>query len=314
MRASVLATEWPARHHVACAVSLSGVALRQGGLRRYTRAAAHAAMWLCLCLCLGVALGAAVASSAVAVTPRVAAGGWHIVAPRNDGTLRAAGADGHGQLGLGRSMGSATPLQAASLGQVRAIAGGDNHSVALKRDGTVWTWGDNGIGQLGNGAYSSRLTPTLVANEAADGPLDMIPGVGKNIPADKVPPFFLTASKSGGLGAMSLSVAVKGRSASGTFASAASSRSASHGSFAATAYNVYVAAYAPAPEETGSPLWWQLDPTSNWGPLTWPMAQFISGVALDSQTANVQAQILSSVDLTQLVETVSYSISTSLVP
>ena len=61
--------------------------MRHGGLRRYPRAAAHAAM----CLCLGVALGAAVTSSVQAVTPQVAAGGWHIVALKNDGTLRAVG-------------------------------------------------------------------------------------------------------------------------------------------------------------------------------------------------------------------------------
>ena len=234
----------------------------------------------------------------------VAAGSRHTIALKQDGSVWAWGFGGH--VGDGTFNNRSRPVQVPGTSAVTAISVGYESAVDLTQDGTIFSWGGNRYGQLGDGAYSSRLTPTLVANEAADGPLDLIPGVGKNIPADKVPPFFLTASKSGGLGAMSLSVAVKGRSASGTFAAAASSRSASHGSFAATAYNVYVAAYAPVLEETGSPLWWQLDPTSNWGPLTWPMAQFISGVALDSQTANVQAQILSSVDLTQLVETVFY--------
>ena len=99
---------------------------------------------------------------ALAVLPRIAAGGFHAIALKNDGTLVAMGADGSGQLGLGRSMGSSTPLRASGLTQILAVAGGDGHSVALGRSGAVWTWGDNSLGQLGDGTVVGFSDPSPV--------------------------------------------------------------------------------------------------------------------------------------------------------
>jgi hypothetical protein len=48
------------------------------------------------------------------------------------------------------------------------------------------------------------LAPALVINETASGPLDLIPEAQNNIPADKIPPFFLVAN--GGITTSSASV------------------------------------------------------------------------------------------------------------
>lgn len=85
-----------------------------------------------------------------------------------------------------------------------------------------------------------------------------------------------------------------GLTASGIFASASDV-----GKFAAR-YNVYVAAVVPL---GGTPLYFQLDSNNSWSSLRWPMAEFLRGVALDSQNALVRAQILQNVDVSPLVGT-----------
>src|SRR6266478_5125463 len=66
----------------------------------------------------------------------IAAGGYHSLALKSDGTVLAWGYDSFGE--------STVP---PNLTGVIAIAGGDVHSLALKSDGTVVAWGDNELGQ-----------------------------------------------------------------------------------------------------------------------------------------------------------------------
>ena len=66
----------------------------------------------------------------------VAAGGWHNLALKSDGTVVGWGDNGAGQ---------ATPP--AGLTDVIAIAAGFLHSLALNSDGTVVGWGSNLHGQ-----------------------------------------------------------------------------------------------------------------------------------------------------------------------
>jgi hypothetical protein len=66
----------------------------------------------------------------------IAAGYWHTVALKSDGTVVAWGNSANGQTDV-----------SAGLRGVRAIAAGFLHTVALKRDGTVVAWGDNLYGQ-----------------------------------------------------------------------------------------------------------------------------------------------------------------------
>jgi alpha-tubulin suppressor-like RCC1 family protein len=93
----------------------------------------------------------------------IAAGDYHTVALKGDGTLWAWGRNGHGQLGEGSTTDRAAPVHVTGLSGITAIAAGDNHTVALKGDGTVWAWGRNSHGQLGDGGTTNRSAPVHVA-------------------------------------------------------------------------------------------------------------------------------------------------------
>lgn len=106
----------------------------------------------------------------------VAAGAYHSLALKADGTVWAWGANDCGQLGNGTySDHCDVPTQVAGLSGVRAIAAGDRHSLAVKNDGTVWGWGDNSTYQIGQDAPTSTRTPVMkvgmgnVASVAASG-------------------------------------------------------------------------------------------------------------------------------------------------
>jgi len=94
----------------------------------------------------------------------VAAGWFHNLAVRSDGTAWAWGRNNFGQLGNGTTNQSDVPVQVSNLSGVIAVAGGAYHSVALKSDGTVWDFGYNGDGQLGTGTTTNSSTPVQVSN------------------------------------------------------------------------------------------------------------------------------------------------------
>jgi len=114
----------------------------------------------------------------------VAAGAYHSVALKADGTVWAWGANGSGQLGDGNyGTNSDTPVQVVMelggdpLTGVAAVSAGENHSVAVKADGTVWTWGSNYYGQLGDGTENGRDTPVQVKDEEGTGTLQGVAAV-----------------------------------------------------------------------------------------------------------------------------------------
>jgi hypothetical protein len=83
-----------------------------------------------------VTLGGQVLSGVTAI----AAGGYHSVALKSDGTVLAWGDNSSGQ----------TDVPASLSGVTAIAAGGDNyggHTVALKNDGSVVAWGNNFYGQ-----------------------------------------------------------------------------------------------------------------------------------------------------------------------
>lgn len=92
----------------------------------------------------------------------VAAGRYHSVAARNDGTVWAWGYNGYGNLGDGSKTQRTVPVQAILISGVIAVAAGEYHTLALKGDGTVWAWGYNGNGQLGDGSTTERTTAVQV--------------------------------------------------------------------------------------------------------------------------------------------------------
>ncbi|MBU0674446.1 MAG: hypothetical protein KJ950_07375 [Proteobacteria bacterium] len=105
------------------------------------------------------------------------AGGYHIMALLDDGTVWGFGKNSAGQLGNGGSDSkSYAAVQAAgSLSgvTVTAIAAGQDHSLALDSTGLVHTWGLNNSGQLGDGNKPTnnlvpfQLAPTTLASITA---------------------------------------------------------------------------------------------------------------------------------------------------
>ena len=88
----------------------------------------------------------------------VSAGGEHLCARFENGSVRCWGADDRGQLGDG---GTETSTAPALTGFARVVLG-ERHGCALRSDGSVWCWGANDFGQLGIGSYDSTAVPSQV--------------------------------------------------------------------------------------------------------------------------------------------------------
>ena len=107
----------------------------------------------------------------------IAAGSFHSLALKSDGTVFTWGANFNGQLGNGSSDGLAhpTPEQVKGPGGVGFLtdiididATGE-FSLALRSDGTVFSWGRNSNGQLGDGTTIQRTTPIQVVGQGGIG-------------------------------------------------------------------------------------------------------------------------------------------------
>jgi len=91
----------------------------------------------------------------------LAAGRFHSLALRADGTTWAWGDNTYGQLGDGTTASRSTRVWVPGLWGATAVATGQEHSLALV-GGTVWTWGFNYRGQLGDGTTTDRKSPAQV--------------------------------------------------------------------------------------------------------------------------------------------------------
>jgi alpha-tubulin suppressor-like RCC1 family protein len=98
----------------------------------------------------------------------VAAGDFHNLALKADGSLWSWGDNSSGQLGDKSTIARLKPqsILTGNPGNFDrnwvAVAAGGSHSLALQSDGTLWAWGDNTIGQLGVAVGSQISTPTQV--------------------------------------------------------------------------------------------------------------------------------------------------------
>ncbi len=95
----------------------------------------------------------------------IAAGGYHSLALKSDGTLLSWGYDVYGQLGDGGTNASqATPVAVSNTGGIAAITAGFGHSLAVKQNATLLGWGYDSVGQLGDGGtFPGTNQPTPVS-------------------------------------------------------------------------------------------------------------------------------------------------------
>ena len=92
----------------------------------------------------------------------VAAGGWHSLALKADGTVWTWGSNDYGQLGDGTTTNRSAPVQ-VDIDDVASVAAGNFHSLVVKKDGTVWSWGRNTWGMLGDSSGFDRHEPVQVS-------------------------------------------------------------------------------------------------------------------------------------------------------
>ena len=105
----------------------------------------------------GIVTGTQIVATPVSGTPSgtfkaLAAGAYHAVAIRADGTLLSWGNDGTGQI-------AGTPT-----GTFKAVAAGSYHSIAIRTDGTLISWGDDSASQVSK----SPTTGTYIAVAAGE--------------------------------------------------------------------------------------------------------------------------------------------------
>jgi alpha-tubulin suppressor-like RCC1 family protein len=93
---------------------------------------------------------------------KIAAGGFHSLFIKSDGTMWGMGDNSSGQLGLGASV---TNVNVPDLltNSVGLIAAGDNHSLFVSGSGrSLWAMGANSNGQLGDGTTANHYVPEKI--------------------------------------------------------------------------------------------------------------------------------------------------------
>ncbi len=98
----------------------------------------------------------------------VAAGEYHALALKSDGTIWSWGDNSYGMLGLGDTTDRHVPTQIGDGSDWRAVAVGEYHSIALRNDGTIWTWGYNHDGQLGDATNTQQEVPVQESTHATN--------------------------------------------------------------------------------------------------------------------------------------------------
>jgi alpha-tubulin suppressor-like RCC1 family protein len=109
--------------------------------------------------CVGADFGQCSVPGDLAGATASAAGGYHSLALRSDGTVA--------PWGCGDDVDAGQCTVPSDLTGVTAIGGGETHSLALKADGTVVAWGCGPSLALGNGDYGQCSVPSGLSGVTA---------------------------------------------------------------------------------------------------------------------------------------------------
>ncbi len=91
----------------------------------------------------------------------IAAGRYHSLFLKSDGSLWAMGDNEYGKLGDGTFNNTNRPEKIVASG-VTAIVAGEDHSLFLKSDGSLWAMGYNAFGELGDGTFNNTNRPEQI--------------------------------------------------------------------------------------------------------------------------------------------------------
>ena len=98
----------------------------------------------------------------------VAAGGYHSLVLKQDGSVWATGWNEYGQLGDGSTSDRTKYIEVVSSeAEVKTVAAGSRHSMMIQQDGGVWTAGYNAYGQLGDGTTTNSKYFVQVMSDGA---------------------------------------------------------------------------------------------------------------------------------------------------
>jgi alpha-tubulin suppressor-like RCC1 family protein len=110
----------------------------------------------------------------------IAAGAFHSLALKGDGTVLTWGDDTYGELGDGTVKNpdrDPAPKAATGVNGIVAVAAGAYYSLALKGNGTVFAWGDDVFGQRGDGTRGDpNENPTPAAVPGVSGVIAIAAG------------------------------------------------------------------------------------------------------------------------------------------
>jgi alpha-tubulin suppressor-like RCC1 family protein len=105
----------------------------------------------------------AFALQAATTVTNMAAGAYHSLFIKSDGSLWAMGDNLYGELGDGTFNSTNKPVEIVS-NSVMAVAAGDYHSLFIKSDGSLWGMGNNNQGQLGDGTFNPTNKPEEIVS------------------------------------------------------------------------------------------------------------------------------------------------------
>ena len=113
------------------------------------------------------------------ITPlAVTVGGNHACALDDAGAVYCWGYNNEGQLGLGNTTQSDSPIQVTLPASTRALAisAGEAHTCAILDDQSITCWGRNTYGQVGDGTTDNRQQPTSVILSGQNDPVMIASG------------------------------------------------------------------------------------------------------------------------------------------